>query len=69
LLNAYIDTNAFQKDVEPVQLNTSNSLNNDDGSNNETSSTGDFLKSKTNENKSSSNEVNFSSRHIMFYVQ
>jgi len=61
LLNAYINTNAFQKDVEPVQLTTYNGLDNGNGSNNETSSTGDFLKSKTKENESGSNEVNFSS--------
>lgn len=41
MLNAYIDTNAFQKDVEPAQLTTYNGLDNGNGSNNETSSTGD----------------------------
>jgi len=69
LLNAFIDTYAFQEDIESVQLITYNSLNNSNGSNNETSSTSDFLKPKTNENESSSNEVNYSSQYIMFYDQ
>lgn len=42
MLNDYIDTNAFQRDVGPVELTTYNGLDNGNGSNNETSISGDL---------------------------